>query len=155
MNHRPVTIKVLTAEQAAYIAGILDGEGSITISKKNDHTGMRRGVCYRPCVSVANTNELLLLWLQATTGLGGISSKAPSNPRHRQAWKWSVWSQQARQLLEVVSPYLLLKREQAELVLDFVRSQRRGVGRDGLSEEEWSRQADTHGKLLQLNKRGA
>jgi hypothetical protein len=153
-KQRTTSMNVLTPTQCAYIAGIIDGEGTITVSRKSDHKGMKRGYCFRPYVSVSNTNKLLLVWLQQTTGLGRLYKYASCKPRCKQAWQWQLWSNQAGQLLTAVLPHLLVKSGQAELLLGFIKVKRDGVGRAGLSAIEWSRQEETYEQIKQLNRRG-
>lgn len=37
----------------------------------------------------------------------------------RQAWQWAVYGDEARALLRATLPYLVTKREQAEIALEF------------------------------------
>ncbi len=96
---RGKTIKKLSETEKAYIAAILDGEGSVGISRKKDNKGMRAGYAIRPIVSVTNTREDLIHWLVEKTGLGTCIRSKVTNSRHKAAWRWQLWSQQARQLL--------------------------------------------------------
>lgn len=149
-----VTMKPLTEGQKAYIAGILDGEGCIHISRKTDKT-MRYGYCYRLSVSVTNTSLELLEWLRVTTDLGSVTDVKHPNPRAKPYAIWSTWSLQSRQLLEACLPYMIVKKDQATLAIEFSSGQRHNeVGRMGLSTEEWERQAQTHEKMKVLNQRG-
>src|SRR4051794_12253583 len=49
-------VSSLTESESAYLAGIIDGEGTITIAKT-------RGIYYRPNIVIANTSSLLRDWL--------------------------------------------------------------------------------------------
>lgn len=149
-------IKPLSPEQAAYIAGIIDGEGYVTVIKVYDHHGTVGVLGYRPYIGVSNTNRDLLLWLQDVTGFGSIkiSTRGKHEKNSRTAWKWGIWSLQAKQVLEAALPYLIIKKRQAELVLEFVSKRRRSVGRKGLSDAEREFQVSIYIKLRVLNKRG-
>ncbi|MFD2655509.1 LAGLIDADG family homing endonuclease [Gracilibacillus thailandensis] len=54
--------------EAAYLAGIIDGEGTITLTRmhKREHR--------RPCITIASTDLELLEYLQTIAG-GNISNK--------------------------------------------------------------------------------
>lgn len=98
-----------------YIAGIIDGEGSIGTTR----TGKYRNVVGR--VVVANTDSRLLYALQ-TVHKGTISIR----PRGaKDGWKpfgsiaWSC--RQAEYLLEKVLPFLIIKKEQALICLELIR----------------------------------
>jgi hypothetical protein len=108
----PVTIKPLSEAQKAYIAGIIDGEGSITIYA---NTG---NYCYFE-VTVTNTNIKLINWLKETTGLGKISKdKRHSKLSKKECYKWRVRRKEENlQLLKQIAPYLICKKEKAEKVL--------------------------------------
>ena len=64
----------MTETEKAYIAGIIDGEGSIMLQRihKNEFPS--------PCVSVASTSLELLNWLKKTIWKGFIFSKKNYNP---------------------------------------------------------------------------
>jgi len=69
----------MTPQEKAYIAGIIDGEGSIMLIHfhKNQFPA--------PCVSVASVSIELLRWLQDTIGYGVIKNKknyAPYKHQH-------------------------------------------------------------------------
>lgn len=92
-------------EKTAYLAGIIDGEGTIYAIRR------RRSVR----VYVVNTDERLIRWLERE--FGGLVYRR--EPRH--GWKakfeWHVVSRDVSRILTLVLPYLVIKREQAELGL--------------------------------------
>lgn len=57
----------------AYIAGIIDGEGSIMLQKFYSNEPPA------PCVSIASTTLELLKWVQKTVGKGTIKLKKNYN----------------------------------------------------------------------------
>ena len=103
--------KSLTTTQAAYLAGVIDGEGSIFLFKRSGGSAMR--------ITVANTNRDLLEWCLLTTGVGNIVLKATSNPKHKQSGMWLCNSQAAASVLEQLADYLIIKKEQARMAIDF------------------------------------
>ncbi len=62
-------------EERAYIAGIIDGEGSIMLTRfhKNQFPA--------PCISIASTSLELLEFIKNAIGLGHINSKKNYNRR--------------------------------------------------------------------------
>ncbi len=137
----------------AYTAGIIDGEGCITLA---NYAGVYKGqrsksVKYRIYVMVTNTNISLIDFLKINFG-GSVSVLAPRG-KCKPAWNWHISSKKAAELLLALRPYLLLKIPQAELALAF--DARRHNGTRGL--ENAKRQAlDQADKILMLslNKRG-
>lgn len=102
----------------AYIAGIIDGDGCITI-KSAVFTGSRRRQ-FQVVVILASTEEWLCQYLRMTFGGGRVRLKQPpTNSNQRPIWDWRVYSREAYGMLKVLLPYLKIKRPQAELAVKF------------------------------------
>lgn len=104
----------MEAPDKAYIAGIIDGEGSIMLTKfhKNQHPS--------PCLSIASTSLELLLWIKDKTGYGDIKSKKNYNiEKHQDSYVYTVKYNNAIELLNDITPYLVIpiKKQRAELIL--------------------------------------
>ena len=95
--------------EKAYIACIVDGEGTVSLTKHHKN----ETPC--PIVSVANTNLQLLEWLKARLG-GVIISKKKSKPHHKQSYAWYIRQDSAIRFLNEIKRYLRIKRQQAELI---------------------------------------
>jgi len=91
----------------AYVAGIIDGEGCIGLS--------RSGAGVYPSIYVTNTNIDLLHALKGRYG-GIIKVKALRKENWKEAYAWKVTWRSAVLLLEDVGEYLMLKKKQAETV---------------------------------------
>lgn len=114
-QENPLRERGLLAESDyLYAAGILDGEGYILINKaKRSHwLGVR----------VTNTNRSLIEKLKAQFG-GGIAKKPDG--RARDCWDWSTVGKGAAAFLVKVFPYLIVKKEQARMGLEFQDAHRR------------------------------
>lgn len=100
----------------AYIAGIIDGEGSI---------GFRKGKNQTIHLYVSNTHMPLLDWLKNKCG-GTICcyikiclmdcQENHFHKRHR-CWRWTVQGERAAIILQNILPYLIIKKQQTEKVL--------------------------------------
>ena len=104
----------MTEIEKAYIAGIIDGEGSIMLQKfhANEYPS--------PCVSIASTTLILLTWIKNTVGNGKIINKKNYNPeKHQNCYSYIVKYNDAIKLIEAVSPYLIIpsKKNRAQLIL--------------------------------------
>lgn len=146
-------LKPLSDVQAAYLAGIIDGEGCITITKQSNAKAGRLGYCYRPVVHVANTHSGVLVLLQKQTGLGRARKFDDARPNRKERWQWMIWSQQAAQIIRRVLPYLIIKRRQAETFLKFVDFVKtcKSPSRRGLSDKVWNRQNSMYKAIRRLN----
>jgi hypothetical protein len=98
---------------AAYIAGLVDGEGTITLSRK--HATEQRQLV----ISISNTERALLEFTLAQTGAGKITSKRTTKDNHAPSFTFAIWNRQALRLLEQILPFLRsYKRRRAELIRD-------------------------------------
>lgn len=102
-------------EILAYLAGIIDGEGTIFLQ-----IDTRNNKNYRTwSVSVANTDKTLIDWLQSNFG-GKVNSWANDRPRFgkKQLWRWYLGrKERILPLLSDILPYLIIKREKAEMAV--------------------------------------
>lgn len=91
----------------AYLAGIIDGEGSIMLIRTHSKKFAS------PCVSVASTSLELLQWIKQTTGVGYIKSKKNYMPeRHFDSYTYTARYNDALYIIEMVSPYLVIEKKQ-------------------------------------------
>jgi len=108
-----VPLKRLSETQAAYLARIIDGEGTITLTRT--HRGENR----RPVVSISSTEMPLLLYVRSVVGAGRITSKLRAQDHHSPSFAYTISSRQALTLLGRVSPYLrTYKAGRARLLLE-------------------------------------
>ena len=101
----------------AWAAGIIDGEGCITITRAG---GQLR-------VMVANTDLRMLHKLRELFG-GNISRKKTYRAHYKPQWFWQLCAKDAAGALNAMLPYLVTKADQAELGL----LSRRYIGRVGI-----------------------
>lgn len=85
---------------AAYIAGLIDGEGTITLSR--EHRNENR----RLVVSIASTERGMLDFVAERTGCGRITNKRTTSARHAPSYAYRVTNRQALDLLRQTYPYL-------------------------------------------------
>lgn len=133
--------RVLTEAQAAYLAGLIDGEGYVGVTRAETSRSARtsrRGVSYRAMVSVAMTDRRPLDYGHQATGVGTIRARKMGPRDRRQAYNWNIWSQQATDLLAQLRPHLIVKAELADIVAEF-QALMRFPGPAGLTDEEWDK----------------
>lgn len=109
--------KTLSREDAAYIAGLVDGEGTLSLSHR--HRNENRQFV----ISISNTEERLLNYVDRTVGAGRITRKRISKNNHTPSGTYTISNRQALDLLRQIAPYLrTYKAERAKLVLnDYLR----------------------------------
>lgn len=118
---RPRSIGELAPDQQAYLAGFIDGEGTITVSiRKNKATPWTGGSPITPLIIITNTNKEIIDHFH--TILYGSTIKTHGGPgiRDKDVWVLQIAKLlDVKALLEQISPYLFVKRKQAELLLEF------------------------------------
>jgi len=95
-----IKVNDLAAELAAYLAGLIDGEGTVTLTR------LHRGENRRLVVSVSNNDFSLLNFVRAAIGAGRIATKRTYSARHAPSFTYQISSRQALDLLRQVTPYL-------------------------------------------------
>jgi hypothetical protein len=106
-------INYLSLEHAAYLAGLIDGEGTITLTRLHRHENRRL------VVSISNNDASLLKFVEEIIGAGKITTKKIYSDRHARSFTYQVASRQALDLLRHLVPYLkTYKARRATLVLD-------------------------------------
>jgi hypothetical protein len=137
-----------------YLAGILDGEGTITICRSeymNEKMGKYRHgqryltVGFHVKVQVKNTDMRLMRWLKKRFGGEIYPDKSIRPAHHKDIFVWHHAAESKQEFLLAVLPYLIIKREQAIVALDFLRL---GSSRNPEKRQEF------YEKIVALNQRG-
>ena len=149
--------------QLGYLAGIIDGEGCIRIDRTKAGKTCKRPYIFFLLLTVSNTDSLLCQYLKQTyEGYTYPLYHNKYNEKHSTCWEWRITGYRAAALLKLVYPYLRVKKQQAEIAMEFQekRKKPRGsyhkLGIHGgfpMSSEEYSRQAEDY-LLLRSLKRG-
>lgn len=110
------TVKKLSKIQASYFAGIVDGEGTITIAKSTRSIGD-----LTPLISVANTDEKLINWLKDNIGCK-VTASQPKNIKYKLHYRWYSYSVlDVYIIIKMIYPYLIIKKSNVKKVLAFCR----------------------------------
>ena len=111
----------MTEEEKAYLAGFIDGEGSIMLSgRKGGGWSAGSGkVYYGLRIIVTQTNLAILEVMRKMTTLGTIVKGHAATDVRACSFQWRLDHYDAIALLEQIRPYLILKKPQAELALYF------------------------------------
>lgn len=110
----------LTSQEVGYIAGLVDGEGTIDIRRHKKDYKFTADMQV-PRLRVGNTNRQVIEWLSAK--LGGTISINRSNEKHghKRAYNYSLENAKTlRWLLPQIIPCLIIKRGKAQELLAFI-----------------------------------
>jgi len=110
-------VKLLEQTEAAYIAGLIDGEGTITLSRR--HRSENRQLV----ISISNTERPLLEYVLNSVGAGKITGKKTYQPHHTASYTYAISNRQALALLNQTFPYLkTYKAKRSDIILrDYIR----------------------------------
>lgn len=107
----------LQLHDAAYIAGLIDGEGTVGLYRR--HARDQRQLV----VSIANTEREILDYVLQAVGAGKITAKCVAKAHHRPSFTFSIANRQALDLLRQIAPFLRsYKARRADLAIaNYVR----------------------------------
>ncbi len=113
-----------TTEQIAYLAGVMDSDGCIAITKANKTALMAKtqrivNPRYVLRITVTNTSMDLMQWLVENFG-GGRRAKQRAKLVHKPTFDWIYDNGKAIDILRLVRPYLVVKQRQADLGIEFI-----------------------------------
>jgi len=150
----------MTRTDAAYIAGLVDGEGSIGIFINRAPSRTNGAVVSR--LKIGMCDEPLIQWLSTITNRGRLTNWRQKHT----TWKpvfvvtWNGYA--AAELIGEIRPFLRLKRPQADLLLEWIeiskswQSKLGGAGRQDRKypESVWDQAEALAVKMRLLNHRG-
>jgi hypothetical protein len=103
-----------------YLAGLFDGEGCIDVQTLYPSAPSAKGKLYlRPRVRMCMSDNTLYMMQLLHTAFGGhLVRRKSTSPTQQASWSLEWLNQKAmKKLLNTILPHLILKREQAKLVL--------------------------------------
>lgn len=132
-------------EDLAYMAGIIDGEGSITLPAEY-------GRSLSLLLVVGNTSRVLIDWMHSRFD-GNVTETPIRRLSKRRFWTWYVRGDAASDVLGLVLPYMKVKAPQAALGIEAWRNREPTIGATPLTAEVRQRRLDYHLRMRELNGR--
>ena len=102
----------------AYLAGIVDGEGSISIgSYSMSSIGTPQFTTY---LCICNTNKDMIDWLVDNFGTKCIpyTNNQLSKNSRLPVWRWQITGDKLLHICELILPYIVAKRRQVEIMIE-------------------------------------
>jgi hypothetical protein len=125
----------ITDTDLAWAAGIIDGEGCISIFKCSPKSKPGSQRSYTLYVRVGNSSFPMTKKLQRLFG-GGIGFRPAGRWKSKlPEYKWNVSTHKAVSCLKLILPYLVAKKDQAEVGIEFSKTTK-SPGRRGYTDEE-------------------
>ena len=116
----------------AYMAGFFDGEGCVTISRPRSRSN------YQLEVNIGNTNREVLEWVQRN--YGGRLHRMRKHIYYKPISVWQVSGEEAIDFLQLILPFLKVKRTASSASSQFPLWGRRGRGHEIPEEVKRERQ---------------
>jgi hypothetical protein len=135
----------------SYCAGIFDADGCFTMYEYTSKGSAKYP--YMKGQAVVEIREEKIVDLFMTT-FGGIKQvKQPKNPSHSKTFIWKATGPTLDYYIKIIEPYLLLKVEQARLIVQ-MRQVRCGKTSSPITADEYTRLGVFKQKMRELNKNG-
>jgi hypothetical protein len=119
-SHDLSPLDAVTDTDAAWLAGMVDGEGTLSFDS-------HRELCH-PFLAVTNTHRPTLDYIQELIGYGSITSPQQKAERAKQGNVFRInsllW---VEAVVDRIYPYLTIKRRAANLVREFIRHRKQRV----------------------------
>jgi hypothetical protein len=148
-------IAIVSDMNWARLAMAVDCEGTIMIAKSHVKTG-RKTPQYVLTLVVANTDPRLICWLNDNFGghsyvrqfatAGSVLSRQCGVINRKDVMSWRQFEERAAEIIRHIMPYMIIKREQAEIALAYREIRKSGskgrkVTADDLTVRESLRQS--------------
>lgn len=134
----------LTKMQCAYLAGFLDSDGNINISRNNgegSHTWILR-------ISFYNCNYEALNIMKDWIGFGKVLEQKTKGENRKPFFRLVYSSAKAAKIIKRLAPYLLVKKNQAKIVMEFLET----FGRNNYEGSSWQGGRKVKKETLQKRK---
>lgn len=125
-------LRHLTQAEIGYIAGLFDGEGSISIhyTTVNRATKTNRRWTHKVpakrrwylTINITNTDPRAIQWLIEKMPFGRESFAKPSTPNRRIPYFWRLGVVYGAHFCHEIAPYLIIKKNEAELVAEALKA---------------------------------
>ena len=98
-----------------YLAGLFDGEGWISLRPQSTKRYLSSITIQ---VGICNTHPIVK---KLYDNFGGFLTSRKENLQHKKCYRWSLGKKKdIKNFLELIYPYLIIKKEQAKIMLKFI-----------------------------------
>jgi len=108
----------MNTNDAAYIAGLFDGEGSVEYKQRWGKKGTKKHKVWRIIMDIAMTDESVVKWVHEVLGVGSIMERPPRKPHYKKQWRWRCSFREALYVAKLIWPYTQVKLHAIENIID-------------------------------------
>jgi len=114
---------MIRESDAAYIAGLFDGEGSIDFTKRKEKKKYGTYNCRRVSMEISMTDESVLIWVHEVLGVGTLTKKPrkglrKNGTKYLMQYRWRCTFRDAYYVCRVLWPYAHTKLPKIQQVID-------------------------------------
>jgi hypothetical protein len=146
---KPLVLNKLSNEDKAWLAGVMDGEGSIYIHKRNAKK-RKRGYDFIPTVSIWNTNKKFILYIKNLIGLGYVFKTTEYRKNWKDKYGYLLNYDAIQLLLPLIKDKLIIKKRNAELMIRFLACLKKKINKGEYRKEI----IDMYLQMKSYNKKG-
>ena len=128
--------KEVNVVDAAYIAGLFDGEGSVDFARRKEKRGNVQSILMR----IEMTDEDVLKWVHETLGVGTVRkrNRSPSRKAHwKDAWVYSIRFRDALHVCKLIWPHIKVKLNKIEQITDHYEPDLQGLDDNIVDFSKW------------------
>ena len=116
---------------AAYLAGLFDGEGSVYFKRMKQRKNTRPGKPIHNVMvirmEISMTDKHVLEWVWETTGVGSFGSKKVQKG-YKPQWRWRAAHRDALKVCKLLWPFAQTKLHKIEQIIDHYEPDIQGLG---------------------------
>ena len=114
---------MIRESDAAYMAGLFDGEGSIDFTKRKEKKRSGTYNCRRVSMEISMTDQSVIRWVHEVLGVGTVTRKPRKGLRkdgtkYLMQWRWRCTFRDAYYVCRVLWPYAHTKLPKIQQVID-------------------------------------
>ena len=114
---------MIRESDAAYMAGLFDGEGSIDFTKRKEKKRSGTYNCRRVSMEISMTDQSVIRWVHEVLGVGSVVKKPrkglrKNGTKYLMQWRWRCTFRDAYYVCRVMWPYAHTKLPKIQQVID-------------------------------------
>ena len=114
---------MIRESDAAYMAGLFDGEGSIDFTKRKEKKRSGTYNCRRVSMEITMTDQSVIRWMHEVLGVGTVVKKPRKGLRkdgtkYLMQWRWRCTFRDAYYVCRVLWPYAHTKLPKIQQVIE-------------------------------------
>ena len=114
---------MIRESDAAYIAGLFDGEGSIEFTKRKEKKRNGTYDCRRISMEISMTDKSVLIWVHEVLGVGTLTKKPrkglrKNGTKYLMQYRWRCGWRDAYFVCCLLYPYAHVKLDKIQKIID-------------------------------------